>query len=157
RPGHPRCFRVCFPLLRLGFDLPNDAKVNYDPVSYRIKLTGDRDINLRYKAVLSLSALGPKAAPAVPTLIQLLSDPDKQLRALAASALANIGVETASHLTKVLQSANAEARASAAALLAKYRGEDTAVAPALVEALNDDSKDVRIRVIVALGTLGPRA
>ncbi|HEX5272750.1 MAG TPA: HEAT repeat domain-containing protein, partial [Gemmataceae bacterium] len=56
-----------------------------------IGLLGSPQANSRAQAADALGLLGPRAAPAVPSLIRLTRDPDPLVRRNAAGALARIG------------------------------------------------------------------
>lgn len=65
------------------------------------------------------------------------------------------GANSPSYWTKKLQAEDPHTRATAAQALGEFREE--AVVPALVRALNDQDREVRLAVVKALGRIGPRA
>ena len=79
-------------------------------------LKGD-SVEDRANAAWSLGELGARANPAVPALIEAMSDVEPEVRAQAAGALGSIGKGAVSSLTilsKALEDTDAEVRASAA-------------------------------------------
>lgn len=86
---------------------------------------GDPRESVRQGAAIALGKLGPEAHPAVPSLVSALSDPKENVRWCAANALAAVG-----------------------------RGAAAAV-PALREALHDADEDVRSGAAVALERIDP--
>src|SRR5437667_7743079 len=66
------------------------ALLNKQPLArFRTKPTRYHDY--RCKAAYGLSVLGPAAQPAIPGLIRLLRDPDREVRANAAFCLHHMG------------------------------------------------------------------
>jgi HEAT repeat protein len=76
---------------------------------------------------MAVDSLGRMGTTALPSLIELLRDPDPEMRVLAAKAISRIGPEAAEAV------------------------------PPLVAAMNDNNPDVRKHVIRALGQIGPKA
>jgi HEAT repeat protein len=58
----------------------------------------DKEVNVRYAAIHSLSALGPSAKETVPALVRRLKDDDATVRAAAVEALVAIEPERFQHL-----------------------------------------------------------
>jgi len=52
---------------------------------------GEKGFRIRVAALLALAKMGPKAAPAVALLAEILKDPAPRFRELAAHALGEIG------------------------------------------------------------------
>jgi HEAT repeat protein len=86
-------------------------------------------------------------------LIDVLGDPDLDVRMNAAVALANVGVEAVEPLTSALKSTNPAARAAAAYSLGQIGGPAAPATAALVRSLKDEDKDVRRLVAEALGRI----
>jgi len=76
---------------------------------------------------MAVDSLGRMGTAALPSLIQLLRDPDPEMRVFAAKAISRIGPEAADAV------------------------------PPLVAAMNDTNPEVRKHVIRALGQIGPKA
>jgi HEAT repeat protein len=117
---------------------------------------GTRLINVK-----ALSAFAGQLQLAVTVLRgRLKRDPDAEVRAEVAQALANIGpsaYEAVPELIEALGDKDKEVRHMAALALGKigrYAGE---AVPALMRALKDKSKAVRRRAVMALGGIGPDA
>jgi hypothetical protein len=102
-------------------------------------------------AALACQELGPVAAPAIPALAALVTDPE--LAQWAVPALAEIGPQTFPLLTNALFSGNPTAKAAAAGSLRHMRPRELAVPP-LLRML--ESPDARLRSLAAesLGAVG---
>ena len=138
----------------------------------------DTDSDVRSIAAVTLGEIGPEAEDAVPILIKLLQDQDAEgfVRANAATALGKIG-EGASKavpaLINALRDQDKYVRKDAAEALEKigtprtiktvkdrYRvviplgwtGSEDEV-PALIQALQNENKDVRVNAVVTLGQI----
>ena len=138
----------------------------------------DTDSDVRSIAAVTLGEIGPEAEDAVPILIKLLQDQDEEgfVRANAATALGKIG-EGASKavpaLINALRDQDKYVRRDAAEALEKigtprtiktvkdrYRvviplgwtGSEDEV-PALIQALQNENKDVRVNAVVTLGQI----
>jgi len=104
-------------------------------------------------AVGKLAAMGAEAAPAVPYLIQLLSEKiDLTLRTAAVDALAKIGAPAVEATIGGLKAATPEARSSAAEVL-KRLADKQATEPLTAVALSDSSAIVRDKALAALAAL----
>ena len=120
-------------------------------------LLHDSDLDIRRVAACQLGDLGPAAAPAVPDLIQALSD-EREVRGCAASALSKIGPAAAPavpELTKMLNGDWVGNRVSAAEALGNIGPDASSAVPTLITALLTDKEAmVRIRAARALGQIG---
>jgi hypothetical protein len=126
-----------------------------DPkVTAAIKVVEDpnTDVLLKFKACEELEKLGPKAAPAVPALIEMMkANPDTQ--SAAATVFGAIGPEAkqaVSALIDATRSNNATTRGCAAGALSAIGPDASSAAPAVIKLLDDP--DVFARNM-ALGTL----
>ncbi len=143
----------------------------------------EEDWNVRTAAVDALREFGPKAKAAVPVLIEVIRnyDREEQLRdhsqsALlllgtsgnlglgpqAALALASIGPDSVPYLIDVLKSKKEKTGARLDAGLALKTmgsniGENKIVVPVMLELLNDSEEDLRAIAISVLGNIGPKA
>jgi len=99
------------------------------------------------RATYGFSALGPAAKPAVPALIRLLHDKDRQVRASAAQCLSLIGPEAAEAVPALIQTLNAEGNGYGPVLinsmlaLGAIHSEPETVVPGLLEYVNGPRKD----------------
>ncbi len=117
------------------------------------------DLSERQKAARALAAMGPKAAPAVPQLIQGLDDPSAAQQAACARALGRTGEKGREAVSLLSQKSRPPAaddlRLAAIEALGSIGGPHSL--PALEQALADG--DVRIRRAAArsLAVMGPQA
>jgi len=138
----------------------------------------DADSDVRSNAAMALGEIGPEAKDAVPTLIQLLQNEDAEgfVRANAALALGQIGKgaeDAVPVLIQALRDQDKYVRRDAAGALEEigtpraiksakdhYRmvvtlgwiGSEDEV-PALIQALQNEDKDVRVNAVVTLGQI----
>ncbi len=107
----------------------------------------------RYRAVLTLGRLGPKAAGAVPVLAEMLDDPSSG----AARALGQIGPAAAGAvpaLIETLRRPESHVRQQTAEALGRIGPAARTAVPALLEAMRDKRPEVRWRVAAAIGRIG---
>jgi hypothetical protein len=90
-------------------------------------IKGLKDPRVNALAAAGIEDMGPSAAPAVPTLAIMLSDPDPAKRLVALRAIAAIGYDAG------------------------------AAVPGLIKALDDRDQDVRVMSAVTLAAIGPPA
>jgi HEAT repeat protein len=104
-------------------------------------------------------ALGEIGEPAVPDLISSLNNGNPVFLRAAVEALSNIGEKAVPALIDALEHDQREllVRQFAAKALARIGNAKGRVVPALVERLEDESPQIRIAAIEALGNLGPAA
>ena len=138
----------------------------------------DSDSDIRSIAAVTLGEIGPEAKDAIPALIQLLQDQDAEgfARANAALALGQIGEgakDAMSVLIQALRDLDKYVRRDAAGALEeigtpraikaakdRYRmvvtlgwiGSEDEI-PALIQALQNQDKDVRVNAVVTLGQI----
>ncbi|MBM3242164.1 HEAT repeat domain-containing protein [Candidatus Poribacteria bacterium] len=172
----------CF-LLVAGCGSQDEAEEQQKELRYYIEQLRAQDMFLSTEAAFKLADIGE---PAVPLLIEALSDENWQVRLNAAVALGQIGDSAAvPALIAALNDEAWEVRANATVALGKMGqtvvpaliaalkdqdapvrrnaaralgdiGDPTAV-PALIEILNDEDGEVRGSAAVALGEMGPVA
>lgn len=104
------------------------------------------------QAILACSALGPKAAAAVPALSNLVNDP--MLGEEAISALVNLGADAFPVLTNALTAEDPLTRAAAAGALRSVAPPCDATPP-LLQALKDPSSVVRANAASSLALVAP--
>lgn len=131
-----------------------------DPVPTLIEALRRRDAHAK-SAARHLGRLGPEARQAVPDLIEIVTGNDSaKLRAAAAAALGKIGPEAKSAVPALVQQLNdersGEVRVAAAAALWKIAKHPDAV-PALLAALGDPERIVRVKALDALREIGLEA
>ena len=120
----------------------------------------DTDSFVARDAARALGALGKRAAPSVPALVESLSHEELHVRLYAAEALASIGLK-AGKATKDLARAVSDpipgVRWAACEALASIGPAAHLAVPQLIEALKDEFLYVRICAAGALGSIGPKA
>lgn len=107
----------------------------------------------RYRAVLTLGRLGPKAAGAVPMLTEMLGDPTSG----AARALGQIGPAAAAAvpaLAEALRRPEAHVRQQIADALGRIGPAARPAVSALLEVMRDKRPEVRWRAAAAIGRIG---
>src|SRR5262245_24829575 len=123
-----------------------------------IECLGDDDRRTRDLACLSLSRIGPAAAPAVPALIRWLEqETDSRLRNSIIATLCCIGpgaVQAVSVLERGLEEPNAAVRELSCDTLGAIGGP---AVPALVRTLQSGDASMRKRAALALAQIGPDA
>lgn len=128
------------------------------PLGYWIEALADN--SQEEAARRNIDAAGVSATPALATAVATHANP--LVRAAAAQTLGQVGgPDSVAVLAKALKDPEAQVREDAARGLF-YRGladdpERVNGVPALIEAINDPSEDVRIRVARAFKTIGPVA
>jgi HEAT repeat protein len=125
-------------------------------------LRSDEEFGARQHAASALGNIG-EAGEALPALITALTDPDINVRIVAAEALGKLGsaaAPAASQLLLVLkdmQTGREGVRQQAAFALGKIGMATPNIISALCEARNDPHRDPRRFAVRALGDLGPDA
>src|SRR5262249_43559124 len=101
-------------------DDKNDPIVQGRKLSEWVKELKSWDSQARGKAAAAIGQLGPRAASAVPALIEALKDSDAQVRVEVSVALANIGPAAVPALREALKSENRLTRMGAAFTLGQF-------------------------------------
>jgi HEAT repeat protein len=130
--------------------------VTADDVPVLAKALKSDSVRVRGFAAWSLGFLGPRAGPAKKELTGAVQDSDRQIRLAALDTLRQLGKESSSALPvllKALGDNDTDIRALAVAALGAV-GQEPGVYPALLAALKDPQRKVRIAVDVALHALG---
>lgn len=137
-----------------------------DAVEPLIALLGNADPELRGEAAAVLAAIGPEAAPAVPSLQQTLASDASPagLRYATAYALGRIGPAAKPCLDQLMKFSTSEddflATVAIWATLKINPGETSmfeVAIPRLRKALRSERQLVRLEAAVALGDIGPAA
>lgn len=134
--------------------LPSHEERTLEPLTAAL---GDAQAETRQHAARALGAKGSLAAPAVASLIELLSDENTACRSEAAIALGRIGsaaIAACPSLTETLLEDSRTVRAAAAQALCRIGHVDSRILSALCEASEDSDPTVRLHAVVALGQLG---
>lgn len=103
-------------------------------------------------------ALGPKAAPAIPALIQLLQNQDETFVSVATYALRGIGTDAVPPVMALLNSTNRVIRFRAISALELFGPEARIAVPALVQCLaspDPATRDCAVRSLASIKTDAP--
>jgi HEAT repeat protein len=114
----------------------------------------------RIRAIDQLGALNEKAADAVPSLTQLLSDTSANVRAHAANALGMIGSAAkpaATALTNLVKDSDETVRRQAVKALAAIRPGPEVMIPLVTRLLEDSDPAVKVRILHAISEAGAAA
>ena len=118
----------------------------------------DKSALVRRRAVEGLSAvLADGARIDAKVIVPALRDPDSEVRAAAAEALARSGRQVVAPMIELLGSAEPAEQARAARVLAKMGAESKAAVPALVRLLGVSDDGVQQAALEALANIGPDA
>jgi HEAT repeat protein len=113
------------------------------------------DTSLRLGAAKALGGMGPKAADAVPALIENLGHADGELRTEIAESLASIGKDAVAPLTAALGGSDAKVRAGSARALGVLGHEASSAGPQLLEKAGaDEDPAVRAAALAVLPRVG---
>jgi HEAT repeat protein len=144
------------------------ARIGPDAIPKLAGMLKDTDVSLRQGAAIALAKTGPKAAS---SLVEALKDTNAVVRNNALSGLigfvrhgkneADIKLALPAVIT-IMRDANTIMRDPNLRLLAVVYLEEIGPSaapgvPALMEATNDQNREVRLRAISALGRIGPAA
>jgi HEAT repeat protein len=123
-----------------------------------VEALNDSDAEVRDEAVQCVATLGPRAARAVPRLMEMLESVEKPTPVddNLIRALRNLGPVALPALLKTAEaSKNPRARVLALLVLEKLSDETERARPALFAALNDNEKTVRYAGVYYVGTRAP--
>ncbi|MCW3056023.1 MAG: repeat-containing protein [Chthonomonadales bacterium] len=108
----------------------------------------------RVRGVRYLGKLGPKAAAAVPALVEALKDPMPDVQFGAADALSRIGTPALPALMAAIKNSNAQVRTYALLALMNMPPLPDTMIPSLIEVLRDENAGVRANAAFVLGAMG---
>jgi hypothetical protein len=131
-----------------------------EPLSFYVSHLNSSPSAMQADAIRMIGAFGPDAAPALHDLVKELADPDPEVRAAAAWALAQVGpgaAEAAFAVARLLSDENTQVRECAALALGSMGKGAAAAVPGLAAALKDPAPTVRMTVALALGRMGKDA
>ena len=129
----------------------NNAAVNETAIESLIQDLADQNVSVKVNAVKTLVEIGE---PTVESLIPALKDNNPKIRENAAQALGKIGDERAvGPLIKVMNDPNEILPTRENAILALGEFGEPAVEP-LIQAMEDESPQIRARAAEALGKIG---
>lgn len=134
--------------------LPTHEERTLEPLTVALD---DAHAETRQHAARALGAMGSLAAPAVPSLIELLGNSNSACRSEAAIALGRIGsaaIAACPSLTRALLEDSRTVRAAAAKALCRIGHVDDEILSGMCEATEDSDPAVRRGAVVALGQLG---
>jgi HEAT repeat protein len=115
---------------------------------FRVSVTDAEDplLNPRVRGAEMLGGVGAAAKAAIPTLLNVLTDPDAALRQASATALAQMAPDSIPVLAGALKDPRVEVRYSALEALFQAGGQAVPALPALIDAWKDGDKGLRLRV-----------
>ena len=123
---------------------------------YVMKLKSD-NLEEKREAAWELQDLGEKAGDAIPALVEAIKDEDWAVRALSVLALGKLKYDKVNpdliHI--LLKDESEEVRASAVEALVRIRPNE--INSLLMQAIKDEHKLVRERVVWGLGVIGEKA
>lgn len=124
-----------------------------------VEALSHKNPKMRFEAAWALGGFREHAAGAIPSLVQLLKDPDNEVRAQAAESLSCIGLapQFIPQAIDALSDENPVVRECVAWALAHLKAQAAAAVPALIAALADPVGHVRQRAAVTLGEIGAAA
>jgi HEAT repeat protein len=122
-----------------------------------IRQTESGPVEVRRGAALALGFIGKPAEPAIPALVQLLSDPENSVRQEAARSLAKIGPMSVGPLIDTLDGADRKARAAAIVALVDLGSQAAPAIEPLAAALRDHDHLIHGTAAEALSGIGKPA
>jgi HEAT repeat protein len=137
------------PIIRPG--LPPAVGQVPTPMPLEECLTKIKTPETRLAAIIALADHGPKAAPAIPDLLDALRGTDEDQRLNAALTLSKIGKAAVPEVAKLLSDGRPETRFYAIWALGWIGPGAAEAEPALVRAMSDANDDVRRKAAYALG------
>lgn len=120
-----------------------------------IKALDDANAIPRIDALRSLGALGPKATPALPRVLELFHDVNFEVRLTAAETLGCIGPVAVPALLEKLAAKEKDTRYLSAFAFSVMGPPGEKAIPALVELTTDKEWEVRHKAIYAIGRMAP--
>ncbi|HJT78735.1 MAG TPA: HEAT repeat domain-containing protein, partial [Gemmataceae bacterium] len=142
------------PLLRLGFDWPLDPG-DLRPLTRCFRGLKFKDQAIRLRMLGGLRQLGPKAAAAIPTLLETLGDPNEKVRGEAQGLLDTLlRPQDLPALLRAAQDKRPHVREAALSLCCKFQVHPKEIVPVLLEALHDKDPLVRRQAAETLRRFG---
>lgn len=119
----------------------------------------DKDPKVRAQAVAAMKSFGPRAKPAIPRLIPLLTDTEENICSIAADALFAIGTKAVPALIEATKSKEEGfygwiSRGNALGVLARLSPKEKAALPAIVEATRHPDSETRRTAVALLSDCG---
>jgi HEAT repeat protein len=111
------------------------------------------NIDARVQAIIDLGDIGPKAAPAVPDLLNALQTKNHVLRLNAALTLSRIGKPAVKPVAQLLRAKDADTRLYAIWTIGWIGPDARETIPVMIELLADKNEAVRRKAAFALGRL----
>jgi HEAT repeat protein len=136
------------------------ARMGTKAVPYLVRALREDRTNARGAMLTTRGAMGPAAEEAIPDISALLRDESPVIRVTAAATLVSLDCERRVEAwPALLEGLEGEAfAATMAASTIGYMGSDGAPAvPGLLRLVNSADREVRLRAMAALGSIGPSA
>ena len=141
-------------------------KIGKPAVPALIEMLGSKNAFHVWMAARVLSAIGPDAAEAIPTLQKIFDGeadklmPDMLLVSTSGLAMSQLGADSEPLVAKIaelLTLATPNQKYSAAMTLARFGRKGAAAVPAIVKLLDDENVVLREQAILTLSAFGPAA
>ena len=124
-------------------------------VSALVEALGGDNVNVKVAAADALGWLGPRAKPAIPALVPLLSDSRPWVSSAGISGLAAIGKDAVPTLIEIWQKGTGPAKVRAAWALGGIGRDARDAAPVLAEAMKSESPLMQERLLGVLNLIEP--
>src|SRR6266852_2800440 len=128
-----------------------------DTVTGLLKSLKHSNAEVRWSAAVALQSFVAEAESAIPTLTQVLSDVDLDAQVAATRTLGKIGAAGLPSLLQALDKPEKQVRREAVWALGRIGSAAKAAVSALASALQDSDLKVRLGAAQALGAIGPDA
>lgn len=122
-----------------------------------VSMKKEKDTDVRKTVIQMLGQMGPPAKLAVPELLKLLKDKDKEITQAAVASLSLIGPGAIATFTAALKDPDKDMRRNVALVLLNMGPKAKEALPALVAGLKDPEEEIRKLCILSLKEIGAEA
>lgn len=145
-------FGLLVPVASHGQDKDKDKIDPEKVLAAALKNVKQKDhVDLRIQALMDLADFGPRAAPAMPDLLDALQTNNEDLRLNAAIVLGKIGKEAVAPVAKLLTVKDADTRFYAVWAISGMGKDAKSTTPTLIKLMADKHEQVRRKAAFALG------
>ncbi|OLP18736.1 hypothetical protein BST81_09145 [Leptolyngbya sp. 'hensonii'] len=133
-----------------------NATVPNKKVKFLLSLLDSEDERYKHQAINDLAEFGIDASIAIPQLIKILEEKDKQLSNSASIALSKIGVKSVASLASLLDSNDLDIKRIAASTLEQIGEQAREAIPQLIKVIEDNDSDEEVRwyAVITIGKIG---